>query len=446
MSKLPTPRPFQQKALDTIASSDCNRILLSAPTGGGKAILFMMIADAKLLAGKSVLLLVDRITLVKQLSDTATNCGLTHNIIQGSKNIDNGSQFTIGSIQTLFRAGNIIANYDVILVDECHTQYNALIEYLKTYNGLVIGATATPYTSGLGNVYKTIINCATAHQLTTNGTLVKLLPYTFRKIDMKGAKTIGGEWAANEVHKRSRVIYGDVVATYKKAIMGMRSICFCATVAHCEEVAAEFNANGVSAGVFTGKTTETERTKLLDDFDNSRILVLISVSALAKGFDKPYVECILDLRPLRRSLSEYVQMIGRGLRSNLGKKECYLLDFTGNIDRFLPDFENVYYNGVDSLDMSEKLNRVRTDKESKNAISCPVCDNLYMHTKCTNCGYVKPMATTPVIVELENVELQSVEIFGDRPQPLMNVGEMKTNKKPTPFNFLGKLKQVFSSF
>lgn len=443
MSKLPTPRPFQQKALDTIAISTCNRILLNAPTGAGKAILFMMIADAKLIAGKSVLLLVDRITLVDQLSKTATNCELEHNIIQGAKNIDNGSKFIIASIQTLFRVDNNITNYDVILVDEAHTHYNVFIEYLKTYSGLVIGATATPYTSGLGNVYKTIINCATAHELTTNGTLVKLLPYTFRKIDMKGAKTIGGEWAANEVHKRSRVIYGDVVATYKKAIMGMRSICFCATVAHCEEIAAEFNANGVSAGVFTGKTSPAQRDKLLDDFDNSRILVLISVSALAKGFDKPYVQCILDLRPLRRSLSEYVQMVGRGLRSSLGKKECYLLDFTGNIDRFLPDFENVYYSGVDSLDMSERLNRVRSDKESKNAISCPVCDNLYMHTKCTNCGFVKPVTTTPIIVDVEKVELQSVEIFGDRPQPLEVTGERNSNK-PATSNFLGKLKHVFS--
>jgi superfamily II DNA or RNA helicase len=185
----------------------------------------------------------------------------------------------------------------------------------------------------------------------------------------------------------------------------------------------------------------------LEDFDNSKILVLISVSALAKGFDKPYVECILDMRPLRRSLAEYVQMVGRGLRCNPGKKECYLLDFTGNIDRFLPDFEDVYYNGVNSLDMSQRLNRVRTDKESKNAICCPVCDNLYMHKKCTNCGYEKPIEKRVVEVELENIKLEPVTICHTF-VPAMKIEEENTHgkeKHKPAHTFFGRMKQLFNA-
>lgn len=384
--------------------------MLSAPTGAGKAILLMMIANQALKANQSVLLLVDRITLINQLSETATKCGLTHNIIQGKHETQNNCTFTIASIQTLFRKGRNIPHFDLILIDEAHTLYTGITDYLKIYSGKVIGATATPYTIGLGNIYDTLISCTTAAELTNNGTLVPLLPYTFRKIDMKGAKLIGGEWAANEVHKRSAHILGDVVATYKKCVYGLRSICFCATIAHCEDVATQFKEAGIPVGVFSANTTEKERKKLLNDFDNKRILILISVSALSKGFDRPYVQCILDLRPLRRSLAEYVQMIGRGLRSGENKQECFLLDFTGNIDRFLPEYEDIFYNGVQFLDKGVWLNRVRNDKSLQNAQECPNCDNLYMHKTCTKCGYTVTPLARAITTDKADVNLVPVKI------------------------------------
>ena len=55
---------------------------------------------------------------------------------------------------------------------------------------------------------------------------------------------------------------------------------------------------------------------------------LVNVSVLTTGFDAPHVDVIALLRPTE-SVSLYQQIIGRGLRLNEGKKDCFVLDYTG---------------------------------------------------------------------------------------------------------------------
>ena len=116
-----------------------------------------------------------------------------------------------------------------------------------------------------------------------------------------------------------------------------------------------------------------------------------SVEALAKGFDVPDVGCICDARPLRKSLSTAIQMWGRGLRSSpvTGKKDCYLLDFSGNIVRFFEDFNDVYFNGLDKLDDGEKLDKTIRKNEEFEKKGCPKCGYKPFHKRCMACGYEK---------------------------------------------------------
>ena len=145
-------------------------------------------------------------------------------------------------------------------------------------------------------------------------------------------------------HGSVRVTVGDVVKDWVRFGDNRKTIVFGATIKHCQELAKQFITAGVMAAVFTSETTHKEREELLKDYrkPDSFLKVLISVEALAKGFDVPDVGCICDARPLRKSLSTAIQMWGRGLRSSpvTGKKDCYLLDFSGNIVRFFEDFND----------------------------------------------------------------------------------------------------------
>jgi superfamily II DNA or RNA helicase len=147
------------------------------------------------------------------------------------------------------------------------------------------------------------------------------------------------------------------------------------------------------AAVFTSETTAKEREDLLNEYrkPDSHLKILISVEALAKGFDVPDVGCICDARPLRKSLSTAIQMWGRGLRSSpdTGKKDCHLLDFSGNIIRFFEDFNDIYFNGLAKLDDGDKLDKKIRTAEEFEAKGCPKCGYKPFHKRCMACGYEK---------------------------------------------------------
>jgi DNA-directed RNA polymerase subunit RPC12/RpoP len=118
---------------------------------------------------------------------------------------------------------------------------------------------------------------------------------------------------------------------------------------------------------------------------------LVSVEALAKGFDVEDIGCVIDARPLRKSLSTAIQMWGRGLRSSpdTGKTDCLLLDHSGNIQRFLKDFTEIYFSGFVSLDMSEKLDKIVRKDEEHASSGCPQCGYKPFFRRCMSCGHEK---------------------------------------------------------
>jgi superfamily II DNA or RNA helicase len=263
---------------------------------------------------------------------------------------------------------------------------------MKT-KAVVIGLSATPFTKGLGKIFTNVINAATMNELTQSGVLVPMRIFSCHKPDMTGAKTIGGEWSDKAAEERELKIVGDVVSDWHKFAENRKTIVFGATIAHCEELCRKFIESGVMSAVFTSDTTTKDREILLKEYSkpNSHLKVLISVEALAKGFDVPDVGCICDARPLRKSLSTAIQMWGRGLRSSpdTGKTDCFLLDFSGNIVRFFEDFSDFYFNGLHKLDDGEQLDKKVRDKEEFEPKGCPACGFKPFHKRCMRCGHEK---------------------------------------------------------
>ncbi len=416
-AKFPEPRPFQVSAREKLragfaAGHRCQMVM--SPTGSGKTVLAMFLAHESLNKGKRVIFVADRKTLINQTSEVADSLGLiSHGVMMASHwRYNVHLPFQIASAQTLARRS--WPDADLIIIDEAHTQLKAWTDHIPTCKAAVIGLSATPFSNGLGKYFTNLINAATMRELTDMGILVPMRILSCTKVNMKGAATAGGEWTDMAAQERGMKIVGDVVHEWIKHAEERKTIVFGATIAHCEAMAREFNSAGIMAAVFTAETTEAERKELLDDFRerDSILKVLISVEALAKGFDQKDVSCVCDVRPLRKSLSTAIQMWGRGLRESkeTGKKDMILLDFSGNIVRFAEDFETIFHDGLDALDMGEKLDKTirKDDEEEKDhPANCPKCQFVPFRKRCVSCGFE---IIKPNLIEHEAGEMKEFKV------------------------------------
>lgn len=400
-ASFPPPRPFQHTAHEALRQGfkEGHRCqVLAAPTGAGKSYLGLRVAHEALQKGRRVTFLCDRTTLINQTSAAADAYGLrAHGIVQ-AKHLrrDSSLPFQIASVQTIDKR-EFWPQTDVLIVDECHTLHKAWVEYAATTKAVVIGLTATPFTKGMGQIFSRLINATTMHDLTQSGVLVPLRVLSCTRPDMAGAAvTKGGEWSDKVAEERGMGIVGDVVKEWQLHASDRKTIVFGSSIAHSKALCAEFMDAGVMAAVFTSETTATERDILVREFarHDAILRVLISVEALAKGFDVPDVGCVVDARPLRKSLSTFIQMIGRGLRCSpsTGKSDCLLLDHSGNIVRFADDFERIYHDGVESLDDGAKLDKTvrKDDPEQYETKACPSCGHAPFSKRCMGCGFEKP--------------------------------------------------------
>ena len=412
-TSFPPPRLFQHAAHEALRQGfrdGHKNQLIMAPTGAGKTYLGHRIAHEALVKGRRVVFVCDRTTLINQTSKAADAYGLAaHGVVQANHWRRNDAPYQIASAQTLAKRG-YWPQADVIIIDEAHTQLKVWTEYIQHTKAACIGLSATPFSPGLGKLFTNLINATTMHDLTQSGVLVPMRVFSCKRADMSGAATAGGEWTDSAAEERGMEIVGDVVTEWVKFGENRKTIVFGATIKHCQELARQFLDAGVMAAVFTSETTAAERELLIKEYSkrDSTLRVLISVEALAKGFDVPDVGCVVDCRPLRKSLSTAIQMWGRGLRSSpdTGKQDCILLDHSGNITRFAEDYTGIFFDGLDALDMGEKLDKaIRKEPDDFEAKGCPSCGFKPFSKRCMSCGHEKQ---APALVEAVPGEMQEV--------------------------------------
>ena len=416
---LPPMRGWQKETMPKIKESlaQGSKLLLCVPTGAGKTMMSAYVIHDYTSQFKRVMFVVDRLVLIEQTKNAFMRLGLDDiDILQGQNSTYTNAPIVIASQQTLIRR-DMPKNLSLICVDEAHVLSKDMENIIKESQIPVLGLSATPFRDGLGTIFNDLMNPVTTRQLTQDGVLVSLTVKQCKKINMIGAKKVKGEYKDTDVEERAKDIVGDVVKEYKNHANN-KAIAFCATINQCQALADEFNNNGVPAVIFCATTTPVERAEILEKYNNSDdIMILISVFALATGFDSPRVRTVLDCRPLSRSLSLYIQGIGRGLRSMPGKTECLLLDFTGNVTRFLDDFVDFYENGIASLDDGERLDKPRKEinenkKKKKESKGCPKCKSmLFLNGKCLSCGFVIPKSNDMFETQKNNYEVVRLDIF-----------------------------------
>jgi len=405
-----TLRPHQVKAIDKIRDAfrrGKRTPILQASTGFGKTLVSIDIIKSALAKSKRVLFIVDRIKLIDQTSEEFDFHGLDHGVIQGDHWRVNNLPLQLASVQTLARRRNK-PNFDLIIVDECHSTNKALTELItNSWNALpFIGLSATPFTKGLGKIYDDLIVVETTQSLIDKGFLADFVAYGAVKLNLEGVATVAGDYNQKQIAEKvnTKTIIGDVVDTWLRRGENRQTICFCVNIAHAEAVADEFNSNGVTAGMICSHTPPEEREQILEDYEAGDIKVLCNVEVFTKGWDSPNTSCLILARPTK-SLMLYIQMVGRVLRTAEGKANAIILDHGRNIERLgFPTDELPEY-----LCNGEKTEREKQKEQERKEVlpkPCPNCNFMKTSFQCPSCGH-KPAGDPNVTAE--HGELKKLE-------------------------------------
>lgn len=386
-------RDYQSDAIESLRHGirqGLKNQILCAPTGSGKTVLAAYLTDECLKKGKRVVFICDRIALINQTSKTFDQYGIAHGILQAQHwRFQPWEKVQIASAQTLARRK--FPDADLIIVDEAHGLNKVVIREIDKREKIAIGLSATPFTKGLGKHYDAVKSVTTTNKLIADGFLANFDIYAASEPDMKNAKVVAGEWTDAEAAERSMPIVGDCVAEYLKHGNGKKFIAFGCNVAHCEALKDQFLAAGILCDLYTYKQDDEYRDELVTEFrkPNSTVRGLISVSALAKGFDVADIGVVIMARPLRSSLSEHIQILGRGLRIHPDKDKCIILDHSGNCKRFWDEMQQFLEYGVDSLcDGKPKEKKEKKDDKEKVPVKCPSCHHLHKPAPaCPMCGF-----------------------------------------------------------
>ncbi len=309
-------------------------VLINAPTGSGKTVLASALMEMAMQKKRRANFVVDRLSLVQQTSDTFDRYGLEHGVIQSTHPRYRPSlPIQLCSVQTLSRRGWPEADLDMI--DEAHVLHETVKQRIASKQTIVIGLTATPFTKGLAQHFDRVVNVTTTRWLIGNRWLVPYRMFSCAEPDMEGVRVkSSGEWDDTEASKRALQVVGDVVQEYLKHGDGRKFICSAVDTAHVEELARQFLAAGINVATYTYKDRDEDRAETVAEFrrPESTIKGLITVTAASRGFDVPDVGAIIMARPLRKSLAEHIQLLGRGLRisPDTGKTDCVVLDHSGN--------------------------------------------------------------------------------------------------------------------
>jgi superfamily II DNA or RNA helicase len=298
--------------------------------------------------------------------------GKSVGIIKSGYPANASAPIQIGSIQTLARRKHL-PEAALVIIDEAHhscsRSYTKILENYKQSCGL--GCSATPTRNdgqGFKNLYDDLLLGPSTAELIRSGYLSRFKLFAAKNVvRTTGVRTTGGDFNQRDLAHAvsSSLVLGDLVKTWKKHAAGKRTAVFAVDVVHSKAIAATYLEAGIAAEHLDGETPSQERKAILERFRTGETMVLANCGIVSEGFDLPAIEAIQCVRPTK-SLTLWLQMVGRALRPLPGKQFAIVLDHTQNwFSHGLPDEERQWSLEPASLASSQW------------ALSCPKCDHIF---------------------------------------------------------------------
>jgi DNA repair protein RadD len=167
------------------------------------------------------------------------------------------------------------------------------------------------------------------------------------------------------------------VKEWKEKGEGRPSAVFACNVEHSIHLRDAFIAAGVPAAHIDAETNQADREDVFAGLESGRLKVVCNVGIVTTGVDLPFLSC-LSMAFATASLSKYLQVAGRVLRTCDGKADAVMIDHGGNI----------YRHGWPTEDHEWKLNPETTVEEWDKEATDKKAKQLEM-IACSNCGAMR---------------------------------------------------------
>ena len=345
--------------------------IIVAPTAFGKSIVIAAIAKE---VGEKLLVIQPSKELLEQNYNKFINLGgeaTIYSAAMGEKEIGDVTYATIGSIVNI---ASKFKEYGItkVIIDECDRfprEPNGMLRRFLTASKIthILGLTATPLKlqtnlgddgkpfsklvmltnrSKKGNFFKKIIYVAQIDEMVKLNFWSKLeyISYDFNTGNLVYNST-GADFTNKSIEKayKSQNI-GDKIVKKVQELYDRRSILI--AVPSIDD-AIELENRLPSCKAVYSSMSNSDRSKIIEDFKSGNLRIVAQVNILTVGFDHPQLDCIITGRPTA-SLSWWYQFVGRVTRIHPQKTEGLVIDFVGSVPKFgrVEDFYFKEENGV----------------------------------------------------------------------------------------------------
>lgn len=266
-------------------------------------------------------------------------------------------QTVAGLLDEFRKAGSF---FDLIVVDEAHhakaSTYEAIINWnLKGKPGAcLLGVTATP---NRGDKLPLVHLFDNFYQITTKFLIDSHYLVRPRFVDL--SPVFGdekGHLSKNcKMDLPGRALLTKLCGDYLREKQPGKSIIFAPSHEFCAGICEALRAAGRNPAYLALGLDDAARKNELERFESGDAEELINVDICTEGYDYPALRNVADF-DTNGTQGQWVQKVGRGLRTAKGKTSCTVIDFGGNVELYPDGVEiDVNLNGAVKKPKGEKL-------------------------------------------------------------------------------------------
>jgi DNA repair protein RadD len=353
-----------QNGVEFFKSKKAEPSVIVAPTAFGKSIVIAAIAKE---VGERLLIIQPSKELLEQNYNKFIGLGGEASIYSAAMNEKEIGSVTYATIGSIVKIAHKFKSLGIskVIIDECDRfprEPGGMLRKFLTNAGIthVLGLTATPLKlqtnmgddgpfsklvmltsrSKKGNFFKNIIHVAQIEEMVKLGFWSPLLyeSYDFDTGELVYNST-GAEYTDDSIKRayKNQNIGGKIIRKVAELTDRKSILVAVPTIDEAIELATKIPN---SAPLYSGMA-DKERNRIIDDFKNGRLRVIIQVNILSVGFDHPQLDCIITGRPTS-SLSWWYQFVGRVTRIHSEKLNGLVVDFVGSVPKF-GKVEDLYF-------------------------------------------------------------------------------------------------------